>query len=239
MTPHIASEEYCRARHSTCPSPRRPFWQRAGHSPRRRSLVRVVRTCSISKSMPALLIECVSCMHRTSLWLLHQWTSALRHRIDVKRGLSLAGVGICTRTESHALQLIVVQRGIMLRLTSTTEEETNAYGTPHLRIAETVRGLIDEQLAIAVPCCPLRTMMDIVGQLTGVFEDRRDGNMPSGGFGDWTTAQVARHQDEARLFVLDQWNELSALSIVAPPSFALLSFGAVTHEYDLPTRYRG
>jgi hypothetical protein len=79
---------------------------------------------------------------------------------------------------------------------STPDEQTNAYRASHERIDVLVRRLDVEQLATVVTCCPLRSVKDLIGHLTGVLEDRRDGNMPTGSFGEWTAAQVARHRDE-------------------------------------------
>jgi uncharacterized protein (TIGR03083 family) len=116
---------------------------------------------------------------------------------------------------------------------STVEEQTRAYQASHARIDTLVRRLDAEQLATVVTCCPLWSVKDLIGHLTGVLEDRRDGNMPTGSFNDWTAAQVARHHDESVETILETWNEVSAASAGAPPSMASLSFDAVTHEFDL------
>ena len=116
---------------------------------------------------------------------------------------------------------------------STVEEQTEAYRASHDRIDTLVRSLNNEQLATVVTCCPLWTVKDLIGHLTGVLEDRRDGNMPTGSFAEWTAAQVARHRDEPIESILETWREASAQSIDAPPSMASLSFDAVTHEFDL------
>jgi uncharacterized protein (TIGR03083 family) len=116
---------------------------------------------------------------------------------------------------------------------STIEEQTDAYRSSHERIDALVRSLSREQLAAVVTCCPLWSVKDLVGHLTGVLEDRRDGKMPTGAFSEWTAAQVARHRDESIGSVLESWNEASATTIDAPPSMASLSFDAVTHEFDL------
>jgi uncharacterized protein (TIGR03083 family) len=116
---------------------------------------------------------------------------------------------------------------------STIEEQTNAYRASHERIDAIVRRLNGEQFATVVTCCPLWTVKDLIGHLTGLLEDRRDGQMPSGSFDEWTAAQVARHRDEPIESILEKWAEASAQSIDAPPSMASLSFDAVTHEFDL------
>ena len=116
---------------------------------------------------------------------------------------------------------------------SSVEEQVDAYRTSHERIVALVRTLNDEQLATVVTCCPLWSVKDLVGHLTGVLEDRRDGNMPRGSFGEWTSAQVARHRDESIAAVLDRWTEVLSASAEGPPSMASLSFDAVTHEFDL------
>jgi uncharacterized protein (TIGR03083 family) len=116
---------------------------------------------------------------------------------------------------------------------SSIEEQTDAYRASHERIAALVRKLNDEQLATVVTCCPLWSVRDLVGHLTGVLEDRRDANMPTGTFGDWTNAQVERHRDESVEAVLDKWTLLVSASSEGPPSMAALSFDAVTHEFDL------
>jgi hypothetical protein len=74
---------------------------------------------------------------------------------------------------------------------------------------------------------------DVLGHLTGLLEDRRDANMPSGTFGEWTAAQVARQRDTPLASVLDNWQELATLEIEGPPSLAALSFDIVTHEHDV------
>jgi uncharacterized protein (TIGR03083 family) len=116
---------------------------------------------------------------------------------------------------------------------STVEEQVDAYRASHERIASLIRKLNGEQLATVVTCCPLWSVKDLVGHLTGVLEDRRSGNMPTGTFGEWTAAQVARHRDEPIEAVLDTWTEVLSESADGPPSMASLSFDAVTHEFDL------
>ncbi|MGB8196197.1 MAG: maleylpyruvate isomerase family mycothiol-dependent enzyme [Acidimicrobiales bacterium] len=116
---------------------------------------------------------------------------------------------------------------------SSVEEQVDAYRASHERIAALVRKLNGEQLATVVTCCPLWSVKDLVGHLTGVLEDRRSGNMPTGTFDEWTAAQVARHRDEPIEAVLDTWTEVLSVSAEGPPSMAALSFDAVTHEFDL------
>jgi uncharacterized protein (TIGR03083 family) len=116
---------------------------------------------------------------------------------------------------------------------TTIEEQTDAYRASHDRIDALVRTLNSEQLAAVVTCCPLWSVHDLIGHLTGVLEDRRDGNMPTGSFGDWTAAQVARHRAEPIGSILETWNAVAAASVEAPPTMASLSFDAVTHEFDL------
>jgi uncharacterized protein (TIGR03083 family) len=116
---------------------------------------------------------------------------------------------------------------------STTEEQTKAYEESHQRLDALARQLSSEQRATVVPCCPLWTVNDVVGHLTGLLEDRRDGNLPSGPFGEWTAAQVARQRDLPMTQLLDKWQELAALHIDGPPSLAALSFDIVTHEHDI------
>ncbi len=116
---------------------------------------------------------------------------------------------------------------------SSIEEQTDAYRTSHQRIMTLVRRLSDEQLATVVTCCPLWSVKDLIGHLTGVLEDRRDDNMPTGSFDDWTAAQVERHRDEPIESILAAWIEASATTVDKPPSMASLSFDAVTHEFDL------
>jgi uncharacterized protein (TIGR03083 family) len=116
---------------------------------------------------------------------------------------------------------------------STIEEQTDAYRASHERIDALVRSLNDEQLTTVVTCCPLWSVKDLIGHLTGVLEDRRAGNMPTGTFHEWTAAQVARHRDEPVGSILETWNDVVAESVDAPPSMASLAFDAVTHEFDL------
>jgi uncharacterized protein (TIGR03083 family) len=116
---------------------------------------------------------------------------------------------------------------------STVEEQTDAYQASRERIEALVRSLNDDQLATVVTCCPLWSVRDLIGHLTGVLEDRRAGNMPTGTFAEWTAAQVARHRDEPIESILQTWCELASASVDAPPSMASLSFDAVTHEFDL------
>ena len=116
---------------------------------------------------------------------------------------------------------------------STTEQQTRAYEESHRRIDALARQLNVEQLATVVPCCPLWTVNDVVGHLTGLLEDRRDANMASGSFGEWTGAQVARQRGLPMSQLLDKWQELATMDIDGPPSFAALSFDIVTHEHDI------
>lgn len=57
--------------------------------------------------------------------------------------------------------------------------------------------------------------------------------MPTGGFGDWTKAQVERHRGETLETIPDAWNALPNDIGDAPPSFAALSFDVVTQELDI------
>ena len=117
---------------------------------------------------------------------------------------------------------------------STIEEQTAAYQASHDRIDALVRTLSAEQLATVVTCCPLWRVQDLIAHLTGVLEDRRDGNLPTAGsFDEWTAAQVARHKDEPVGSILERWNEVAAQSVDAPPTMASLFFDAVSHEFDL------
>ena len=114
-----------------------------------------------------------------------------------------------------------------------SKNRVDAYRASHERIAALVRKLNDEQLSTVVTCCPLWSVKDLIGHLTGVLEDRRAGNMPTGTFDEWTAAQVARHRDEPIEAVLDTWTEVLSADADGPPSMASLSFDAVTHEFDL------
>jgi uncharacterized protein (TIGR03083 family) len=112
-------------------------------------------------------------------------------------------------------------------------DEIAAYVSARERIMSLVGGLDDAQLATTVPCCPRWTVKELVGHLTGVAEDRRDGRMPVGGFEEWTDEQVARHQGETVDRVLASWAAFEPERSDAPPSLAALSFDVVTHEHDL------
>ncbi|MEO9180670.1 MAG: maleylpyruvate isomerase family mycothiol-dependent enzyme, partial [Acidimicrobiales bacterium] len=116
---------------------------------------------------------------------------------------------------------------------STTEEQRDAYESAHARIDALARTLSDDQLASGVPCSPQWSVKDVIGHLTGVLEDRLAGRMPTGGFGEWTKAQVERHRGETLETVLAAWNALPKEIGDAPPSFAALSFDIVTHEHDI------
>jgi uncharacterized protein (TIGR03083 family) len=116
---------------------------------------------------------------------------------------------------------------------TTVEEQWDAYRESHDRIDALVRSLNQEQLSTVVTCCPLWTVKDLIAHLTGVLEDRRDGIMPSGSFGDWTATQVARHRDETIGSILNAWGDALEQSLDAAPSMASVSFDAVTHEFDL------
>jgi uncharacterized protein (TIGR03083 family) len=108
-----------------------------------------------------------------------------------------------------------------------------SYASSQQRIDAMTRGLDDDALAVVVPCCPLWTVKDLVGHLSGVLEDRLAGRLPTGGFADWTGAQVQRHRDQPVGDVLDEWRGLPVELSDAPPSLHALSFDAVTHEHDL------
>jgi uncharacterized protein (TIGR03083 family) len=116
---------------------------------------------------------------------------------------------------------------------STTEEQTEAYRSSHERIDALVRTLNAEQLATVVTCCPLWSVKDLIGHLTGVLEDRLDGNLPTDSFSVWTAAQVSRHRDESIGSILEKWSEVASERVDGPPSMASLFFDAVTHEFDL------
>jgi hypothetical protein len=116
---------------------------------------------------------------------------------------------------------------------STTEEQTEAYRASHERIDELVRTLTADRLTTRVTCCPLWSIKDLIGRLAGVLEDRRDRNMPTGTFDEWTAAQVARHRDEQIGSILETWHQVAAAGADGPPSMASLSFDVVTHEFDL------
>ena len=107
------------------------------------------------------------------------------------------------------------------------------YESSQQRIDSMTRLLDDEALATVVPCCPAWTVKDLVGHLTGVLEDRNAERMPTGGFDEWTNAQVLRHRDEPMDVVLDTWQNLPLAMTELPPSLPSLAFDAVTHEHDL------
>ena len=108
-----------------------------------------------------------------------------------------------------------------------------SYAASQQRIDAMTRPLDDASLATVVPCCPAWTVKDLVGHLTGLLEDRLAARLPTGGFGDWTAAQVQRHQDQQVDAVLDTWHSLTVERSEAPPSLSALAFDAVTHEHDL------
>jgi hypothetical protein len=116
---------------------------------------------------------------------------------------------------------------------STTEEQAESYRESHDRINALVRRLDAEQMATVVNCCPLWSVKDLIGHLAGVLEDRRDDNLPTGSFGEWTAAQVARHRDESIEMVLETWSEATSAGVDEPPVLASLSYDVVTHEFDL------
>ena len=116
---------------------------------------------------------------------------------------------------------------------STIEEQATAYESSRQRIEALARSLNADQLSTVVPSCPLWTVGDVVGHLTGVWEDRRDGRMPSGTFSQWTAEQVVRHRDESLASVLNTWNVLGAETTEVSSSLASLTFDVVTHEHDL------
>jgi len=115
----------------------------------------------------------------------------------------------------------------------TIEQQASAYETSRERIDVLARDLGDQALAATVPCCPAWSVKDLVGHLTGLLEDRRDGRMPTAGFDEWTDQQVTRHRDEPIDAVLGTWLAISVEQSEAPPSLAALSFDVVTHEHDL------
>jgi uncharacterized protein (TIGR03083 family) len=113
------------------------------------------------------------------------------------------------------------------------DEQVAAYEASRGRIRELTVHLDDNALGTVVPCCPLWSVKDLVGHLTGVLEDRAAGRMPSAGFAEWTQAQVDRHRGESIGTVLDTWDALTLERTDAPPSPAGMSFDVVTHEHDL------
>jgi hypothetical protein len=116
---------------------------------------------------------------------------------------------------------------------SSVDEQARAYEESRRRVDELARGRSADELAVVVPCCPKWTAKDLVGHLTGVLEDRRAKRLPTGGFEDWTSAQVNRHRDEPVAAVLDAWGALLVEENDDVPSLAALSFDVVTHEHDL------
>jgi uncharacterized protein (TIGR03083 family) len=116
---------------------------------------------------------------------------------------------------------------------ATIDEQAAAYEASRERIDGLTRSLDDAALATTVPCCPAWSVKDLVGHLTGLLEDRTEGRMPAGGFGEWTAEQVARHRDQPIGAVLDAWRAIDVEKNDAPPSLAALSFDVVTHEHDL------
>ena len=108
-----------------------------------------------------------------------------------------------------------------------------SYAASQQRIDDMTRALDVDALATVVPCCPAWTVKDLVGHLTGLLEDRREGRLPTDGFVDWTNAQVQRHRDTPMEEVLDEWRNLPLELDDAPPSLLALSFDVVTHEHDM------
>ncbi len=117
-------------------------------------------------------------------------------------------------------------------MTSIDVQEA-AYASSRARIDALTRDLDEATLATTVPCCPLWSVKDLVGHLTGVMEDRHNHNLPTGGFKDWTDAQVARHRGQPIEEVLEVWTSMPIEPQLEVPSISALAFDVVTHEHDL------
>jgi hypothetical protein len=115
---------------------------------------------------------------------------------------------------------------------TTINEQAEAYESSRARVDALTRELDVGRLATNVPCCPKWSVKDLVGHLTGVLEDRVANRLPSGGFEEWTSAQVGRHRDEPIGVVLDTWRGLPVERNDDVPSLTSLSFDVVTHEHD-------
>lgn len=113
------------------------------------------------------------------------------------------------------------------------DEQARAYEESRSSVEALVRDRTADELARIVPCCPKWTVEDLVGHLTGVLEDRNDKRLPTGGFEEWTSAQVDRHRAEPIDVVLGTWMSLPVEHNDDVPSLAALSFDVVTHEHDL------
>lgn len=115
-----------------------------------------------------------------------------------------------------------------------TEEESAAYDTVRQRVVALTTALDRPDLGRTVGCCPAWTVQELLGHLTGLLEDRRDGRLPGDGdFGRWTDAQVARHRGEPVAETAALWTSLPVTPDESAPSIASLAFDAVTHEFDM------
>jgi hypothetical protein len=116
---------------------------------------------------------------------------------------------------------------------TSIDDHARAYEESRSSVVALVRERPADDLATIVPCCPKWTVKDLVGHLSGVLEDRNAKRLPTGGFEEWTAAQVERHREEPIGVVLDTWSALPVERNEDVPSLAALSFDVVSHEHDL------
>ena len=90
------------------------------------------------------------------------------------------------------------------------------YRAQRLAATELYRSLDDQQLATAVPGCPLWTVRDLASHLAGLPASVNRGEMEGAGSPPWTGKQVADRAGQSVADVLQEWEQ------EAPPFEAAL-----------------
>lgn len=110
------------------------------------------------------------------------------------------------------------------------------YGTVYREAQGRILSLVNNQNAgVAVPACPGWTVKDVVGHLSGVLEDLRSGNVPTGTMDEWTAAQVGRSRDRSVADLGASWHVLAHTTprLLAGEYGETLVLEAVSHEFDI------
>lgn len=112
----------------------------------------------------------------------------------------------------------------------------------YLEVVDRIEALVGEhRLALdsGVKACPEWTVRDLLGHLTGIAEDWRDGRFDGYASTEWTGAQVARHTGSEWSELRTAWRSaIAGLPSAAPhpqlgPPWRWLFGDALTHEADL------
>ena len=96
----------------------------------------------------------------------------------------------------------------------------------------------EQQATTIVPTCPMWTAKELACHMYGVSDDILNGRLDGVGSGEWTRAQVDRHDATPLADLLDEWEASAAgfdaiVPLIPEPANAQFVMDQATHEHDL------